>query len=272
MAAAGPASGPLLHDEYLGRTYDRVGDGYRYNDDRTGAPADGVRFILYEVDPVTHEPGDTEVGHVDIIDESAGNSLVARVIVVTGGVEHINYTVSATLLIGEQLLGFAVLGFISDGTDRVDVDLSITFTNDGAVSTATVTQVIGVPTRDFEVDATAVLTFNAETQLGSLDVDGTFSQGAHTVSIDALVEFGEGDHASEGGTVNISVDGVLFAVVTITENGETGVETVTVTNGTGGELTAGEAEAVRNIFDGLDGLFDDRFEDFIRPVNRLFPD
>ena len=269
LAAAGPANGPLLRSDLLGRTYERVGDDYRHNSDRTGAPADGVRFILYAKDPVTGAQTGDEVGHVDLIDESEGASLVARVIVVTGGVEHINYTVSATLLIGDQSLSFAVLGFISDGTDRVDVDLSMTFVTDEPVSTATVEHVIGVPTRDFELDATAVMTFNSETLQGSIDVDATFAQGAHTVAVDALVEFGEGDNATESGTVNISVDGALFAVVTVTENAD-GVETVTVTNGAGGELTAAEATAVRKIFDAFEDLFDDRFEDFIRPVNWMF--
>ncbi|HIF06643.1 MAG TPA: hypothetical protein EYQ64_06725 [Gemmatimonadetes bacterium] len=112
---------------------------------------------------------------------------------------------------------------------------------------------LGVPTRDFEVDATAVLTFNAETYSGSMDIDATFDQGDHTVTVDALVEYGEGDNTSahEGGTVNITVDGVLFAVVTVSEDPETGVETATVTDGNGGELTAAEAQAVRASFCGL---------------------
>ena len=262
FAAAGPASAPLLPDEFLGRTYDRAGGDYRHNVDRTDAPADGVRFILYEVDPITGDPGDTEVGYVDIIDESTATAYVARVVVVTGGVEHINYTVSA--VIGTQSVGFTVSGFISDGTDQVDVDLSMTFVDAAPVSTATVQHVIAVPTRGFEVDATAVFEFNSETLLGSLDVDATFMQGAHTVTVSALIEFGEGDNPSESGTVDISVDGQLFAVVTV--NGDT----VTVQNAAGGQLSAVEAEAVHDIFDALEDLFDDRFEDFVRPVGWLF--
>lgn len=262
FSAAGPAAGPLLPQDFLGRTYDRFEGQYRHNSDRTDAPVDGVRFILYEVDPVTHDQGVTEVGYVDLIDESTETAYVARVIVVTGGVEHINYTVSAVL--GIQSIGFTVSGFISNGTDHVDVDLSMSFVNDAPVSTATVHHVIAVPTRDFEVDATVVMSFNSETLQGSMEIDGTFMQGTHTVTVSALVEFGEGDVPSEGGTLEISVDGVLFAVVTIQG------DTITVRNALGGELDAVQAQHVRNIFDGLENLFDDRFEDFIRPVSWLF--
>ena len=262
--AESPALGTLLHDDLRGRTYDRDGGDYRHNDDRTDAPADGVRFILYEVDPVTGEPGDTEIGYVDIIDESTDLAYVARVIVVTGGVEHINYTVSVGE--GTESVRFEVVGFISDGTDRVDVDLSMSFVNEEGVSTATVDQLIAVPSRDFEVDATTVAEFHHETEQGSITVDAAFMQGVHTVTVSALIEFGEGDgdDGTDSGTVEIRVDGLLFAVVTVDG------DTVTVQDASGGELTAREAGAVRNIFDALEDLFDDKFEDFIRPVNWLF--
>lgn len=263
FAASGPASGPLLPVDFLGRTYehDQFGE-YWHNPDRVGAPANGVRFILYEVDPITGVQGSTEIGYVDLMDESTTLAYVTRVVAVTGGVERINYTVSA--VIANQTLSFTISGFISDGLDRVDIDLSLSFADTFPVSSATVAYLISVPTRGFEVDATVVLTFNNETLQGSIEIDGSFMQGAHTVTISALVEFGEGDVPTEGGTVEIHVDGQLFAVITISN------ETITVQNGTGGALTAVEADAVRSIFGGLDSLFEDRFEDFIRPVAWMF--
>jgi hypothetical protein len=265
FAAVGPASGPLVPLDFLGRIYDRDVDGYRHNPDhpdRLDVPENGVRFILYEVDPVTHEPGSTEIGYVDLLDESTELAYVARVRVVTGGVVRINYTVSAA--VGTQTLEFTVSGFIGDGTDEVDVHLSMTFVNDAPISVATVEHLISFPTRHFEVDATVVFTFNDETLEGSIDVEGTFMQGTHTVTVDGVIEFGEGDFPSEGGTFEIHVDGQLFAVITIDG------ETRTVRNADGGELTGTDARSVRDIFDGLEDLFDDKFEDFIRPVAWMF--
>lgn len=261
--ATGPASVTLIPAEWLGRTYERDAvDGYWWNPDRTGAPTNGVRFILYAVDPVTDEPTTTEVGYVDIMDESTDLSFIARVVVVSGGVEHINYTVSATF--GTQTFGFEVSGFIGNGTDVVNVDLSVSFTHAEPTSTATVTHVLSVPSRDFEVNATRVLEFNRETFQGSMDLDATFLQAAHTVAISGVITFGEGDVPFRDGTFEFFVDGQLFATVTLSDG------TVTVVNADGGDLTTTEAQAVRNMHQRLESIFDDRFDDFVRPVSRLF--
>ncbi len=262
--AAGPASGPLLPDEFAGRTYIRDVEGYRWDETRSDAPTNGVRFVLYEVDPVTREPGTTEIGYVDLLDESTLDAYVARVVVVTNGVERINYFVSAG--VQDLTLTLTVSGFIGDGTNQIDVDLSVSFVEDGPISVATVEHVFAVPARDFEVEARVVFEFDDVTLAGSIDVDASFMQGAHTVTVDGLISFTESDNPSEGGSFAISVDGQLFATVTVDG------DAVTVQNSTGGELTSGEAQHVRNIFDGLDDLFDERFEDFVRPVRWLFDD
>ena len=263
FAGAGPGSAPLLPDEILGRTYDRVNDEYQHDPARTDAPATGVRFILYEIDPITRQPGTTEVGHVDVRDESTLLNYVARIIAVTGGVERINYTVRA--VIGFQTVGLTVSGFISDGADEVNVDLSVTFVDNAPVKIATVDYHVSIPTRDdFEVDATVVFEIDEVTQDGSIDVEGTFMQGAHTVTVSGVIEFTEGDFPTEGGTFEIHVDGHLFATITIDG------ETITAQNADGGQLTGAEAEAVRDIFDGFEDLFEERFEDFIRPVAWMF--
>ena len=260
--AAGPAAGPFIRPYLFGRTYDRGPEGYRHNELRTDAPANGVRFILYAIDPVTREPSDVEIGYVDLLDESTDLARVVRVVAVTDGVERINYTVSAT--IGSQTAGFAVVGFISDGTDVVEIDLSMSFVEDGPVSVATVEHLIAVPTRNFEVDARVVFTHNRELLTGSVNVDATFMQGRRTVTVVGGMEFSDGDVPTRGGGYEITVDGQPFATITM------GGGSVTVTSDTGSALTAGQRAAVRSIFDGLEDLFDNRFEDFVRPVAWLF--
>jgi len=260
---AGPASVSLIPMDFLGRVYDRGLDGrYRHNTDRTDGPEFGVRFILYERDLDTHEVGDGVIGYVDLLDESTDLAYVIRVVVVTDEVERINYTVSAT--IADQSFSLAVSGFIGDGVNEVHVDLSMTFVEGFPVSTATVDYLISVLERDFEVDATVVFEFNEDKLEGTVNVDATFMQGHHTVTVDGLITFSEGTVPSEGGTFEIHVDGELFAVVTVDG------DTVTVRNASGGELVSAHAQAVRTIFDGLEELFEERFEDFIEPVAWLF--
>ncbi len=260
--AAGPASVDVIPGDFHGRVYDRLDGRYRHNTDRTDGPEFGVRFVLYERDRDTHEVGASVIGYVDLLDESTDLVHVVRVVVVTSEVERINYTVSAE--VADQSLTLAVSGFIGDGTIQVDVDLSVTFVHAFPLSTATVEHLITVPARDFEVHATVIFEFDDEALEGSMDVDASFMQGAHTVTFDGVIAFSEGDLPPEGGTFKIHVDGDLFATITVDG------DSVTAQNASGGELDHAHAEAVRAIFDGLDEMFDERFEDFIEPVDWLF--
>ena len=265
FAAVGSAAGTLIPSNFLGCTYDPAVDGFREIPDCADpdAPENGVRFILYEVDRETHELGGTAIGYVDLLDKSTDLAHVARVVVVTNEVVRINYSVSAVL--GTQSLGFTVFGFIGDGTDRIDVDLSITFVHDYPVSIATAEYLISVPSRDFEVDARVVLEFDEQLLHGSVDIEATFMQGHHTVTVTGVIT-SEDDFLTEGGDFKIHVDGQLFATISLEG------DTPTVRNADGGELTAVEREAVHSIFDGLESFFEERFEDFTRPVAWLFGD
>ena len=260
--AAGPASVDVIPVDFHGRVYDRLDGRYRHNADRTDGPEFGVRFVLYERDLDTHEVGAGVIGYVDLLDESTDLADVVRVVVVTGGVERINYTVSAA--VGNQSFTLTVSGFIGDGTNEVHVDLSMTFVDAFPVSTATVDHLISVLERDFEVHATVIFEFNDETLEGSVDVDATFMQGHHTVTVNGVITFSEGTVPSEGGTFEIHVDGDHFATITVDG------DTVTVRDASGGELLHAHAEALRTIFDALEEMFDERFEDFVRPVAWLF--
>jgi hypothetical protein len=257
--SASSAGLTLIPQDFLGRTYEHGVEGYYWNNDRIGAPDNGVRFILYEVNPVTHDIGGTEIGYVDVIDESTDLSRIARVIVVSGEVEHINYTVSATL--GTNSAGFAVSGFFGDGTDQVQIDLSMGFVNTDLTSTVTVDYVIEVVSRGFLMDATLVMVHDRETQMGSATIEVTFQQNGHAVQMTG--DIGDLDEG-ENGSIEILVDAQPFATVTFTG------DSVTVVGHDGEPLSADHAAAVRSMFHGIEDLFNDKFEDFVRPVSWLF--
>ena len=275
LARAVSASSPaltLIPADFLGRTYEHGAEGYFYNADRAGAPLNGVRFILYEVNPITHDVGQTEIGYVDVLDESTDLSRVARVIVVSGEVELINYTVSQTIVTGSSnSVGFAVAGFFSNGTDRVDLDLSSEFVTTGLTSTVTVDYLIEVVSRGFLMDASMVMTHNRETMGGSATINVTFQQNGHSVQMTGGFDMTD---LSETGSIEILVDSQLFATVTFTGEtvaGETVTgKTITVVGPDGEALSADHAEAVRKIFHRIENLFDEKFEHFVRPVSWLF--
>jgi hypothetical protein len=119
----------LFPADWLGNTYVYNPDTQTYVLDaqRTGAPADGLRLILYAVDPALHTillPLD-EVGYLDLIDVSTASEDAVQIVAVVNGVTFIDYTASAA--VGTSATVSAV-GYLSNGTSRVDFDLSVTAT------------------------------------------------------------------------------------------------------------------------------------------------
>lgn len=120
-----------LPSEVLGKTFEFDADSGSYvESDRTGAPGNGVRFIVYAIDPISHEPiVDTEVGYVDLIDlsPSSTSSVGLRMLLVSGGTTYLDYKFNAAPGLNSVVLG--VDGYLSDGTSRLnfDVDMNATF-------------------------------------------------------------------------------------------------------------------------------------------------
>lgn len=120
IAAAEPgvARVPRLPSEIRGTTLVLDPETLRYVPDpeRSGAPENGVRFILYPVNPVTQQPVlDAEIGYADLIDEGEElpDGIALRLEVVSGDVAYLDYRVSAG---GTETSGsLTAAGFITDG-------------------------------------------------------------------------------------------------------------------------------------------------------------
>ena len=248
----------LISENFRGRTYeyDAVA-GWVYNADRTGAPANGIRFILYEVNPITDEPGTTEIGWVDVMDESTATTGVVRLSVVSAGVEYINYTVSATVLVGS--IAFDIDGFVTDGTTQVNFSLSLSIDATFASAQAEIDYQIDVPSRDFSISANMVIVFDAGTEEGSITLEASFTQGANNVLIQ-----GSFDSLTGGGELEVLVNGNLFATITITG------DSLTIVGPDGGELSQEHMQALGEIVDALGEVFDDTFDNLFNPVEWLF--
>ena len=219
----------------LGKTYVySTADGHWVVSDRTGAPTDGVRFILYAVDPLTHQPVTplSETGYVDLIDHSGSSSVDVQVVAVSGTTTFIDYRVTAS---GSTSGGtIRVLGFISDLTDRADFDFKTSITFNGSTGSITVDYNLQVPTRDITID----FTLHAD-GFATTGANGDLSllmQGPH-----GRVEM-SGDFTSAGGTLAVKVNGAAFATVTVD-----GTFNPTVTGSTGEPLTDQESQAFERI-------------------------
>ncbi|HKG90412.1 MAG TPA: hypothetical protein VKA84_00895 [Gemmatimonadaceae bacterium] len=242
LSAAGTA---VLPPSALGRTlvYDPATHGYVVAPGRAGAPADGVRFVLYAVNPITHEPVTTaEIGYADLIDRgpSTTSGISLRLLVVSGGTTYLDYAFAADGSDGSGTL--SVEGFATDGTTRLNFEIGVQGRATATGGTLDVTFEFAVPARGFSASGHvqgASAAFGAE---ASAKVDLTVHTG------DATIVYAV---TSDSRTVDarVLVNGRVFATIT-------GDPQHPEVRGAGGRaLTAEEGEALRQLLGLADGVF-----------------
>ena len=251
---------PIFPANFLGMTFEWDETLGRYAiSERAGAPANGVRFILYAVDPFTEQPATplNEVGRLDLIDEGNAIATRLRVVAETGGVTRLDYVVSASYaLLGEDVQATATAeGFVSDGTRRLDFDLIQAVTLNNASGTMSVDLAYDLRMDDeglrVVVDASTEIDLSASDL--TLDVLMTITDGGNVTMFDAQIDQTD----SISGTVRhngepvVLIDGTMSAPV--------------FTDAAGDPLTNAEVAALAQIFD----LFDDVF-DFVETVFEPF--
>ncbi|MCU0621177.1 MAG: hypothetical protein MUC69_06725 [Gemmatimonadales bacterium] len=252
----GVASVEVLPPSVLGLTFvfDPATERYVAST-RTGAPANGVRFVLYTVNPVTGEPAEPlqEVGYADIVDEGTASTTSLRTTVVSGGTTYLDYRVDVTAGLNS---GVALVdGFVTNGVDRVNFDLRNEVRVGSGIS-ATLDYLLAVPTRD--------VTFDWQVALSDI-----LSEDAVT-EVDLQMAGPHGDVRLAGevvgldGVLAVTVNGEPFALVTVSAENPP-----LFTDPNGNPLTPAEQEALRRIFDLIeDGA--DVFEDLLDPIDDLY--
>jgi hypothetical protein len=123
----------LFPTDLLGKTFvwDVQLGHYVLDANATGAPADGIRFILYAVDPVLGRVLTplNDIGYFDLIDVSTASADAVQLVAVVNDVTYLDYTASASKSTTSATVG--AVGFLSNGTDQVDFDLSATLSGAG---------------------------------------------------------------------------------------------------------------------------------------------
>jgi hypothetical protein len=233
----------VLPSEVLGTTFvfDPETESYVASD-RTGAPANGVRFIVYAIDPLSGTPiVGTEVGHADLIDTSPSSQTSAgvRLVLVGGSTTYLDYAFTATGTQNSALLG--VNGFLTDGTTRVnfDIDASMAFAQEQL--SIDIDFSFTVPSRSFSI--TGAMDGIAGSTGGSGEVSLTIVSGGTHVRFEI---------AEDASTLNatVYVNNKIFATIT----GDP--ESPTVAGAGGAELTAEEAEALGELLYVAEGVFE----------------
>jgi len=234
--------------EHLGVTFTYNVDTDQYEaSDLTGAPTDGVRFLVYAVNGISGaviEPL-VEVGYADIVTTGTTNSATVRVELVSADVTYLDYSVGVTGSSSGATI--TVAGFVSNGDDRVNFDLDTHFELDSISGTVDFT--ITVPTRGgFRID------FEAEVAEGGAVTSNLEARGPHgTITI-------EGTQNGTSGSFEVAVNGELFATITVTQD-----QQPVIAGADGEPLTQEELEALEAVFAVFAGGFDFMF-DLLAPI------
>jgi hypothetical protein len=224
------AASAALPPGVAGTTYGYSGGTY-VPTDRTGAPANGVRFLLYAVDPVTFMPVEplVETGYVDITDLSGTSTQAARVQVVSGTTTYVDYTVTASNLTGM----ITVLGFVTDGTIRANLNLRTTVSSSGSL---TLVYSLGIPQRDVSINLSLTASGTTpETATIGLNLSMSGPNGAVSII---------GSFTATGGTLTVRTGGTTFATITLTDVAEP-----VITGADGLPLTADDTVALQRLFE-----------------------
>ena len=219
-------------DEHLGKTFVRNAETLEYEvSDRTGAPSDGVRFIVYAVNPVSGQPVTPlqEVGYADVAVTSTTTGGSVRLELVSGNVTYLDYTVGVTVNQSQTAGTITIAGFVSNGDDRVNFDMDLHLAED----TLTYDYTLSVPTRgNFRLDLEESRNLSTGTTTTSLELRGP--HGTITLT---------GSYTDAAGNFEVEVNGDPFATITVSAGSEP-----VITGADGEPLTEQELETLRNIY------------------------
>lgn len=222
---------------------------------RTGAPANGVRYILYAVNPLDHTLLlDVEIGYADLTDEgdSAANAGSLRLRAVSHDIVFLDYQVG---LVGSaDAAAVGVHGTFFDGTRHLTFELQAQGGHTPAAESQEVHARLAVPEDAFELTSAARAT--ADLEHGTQHVEHAIDIGGHEFVIVV-------DHAGDTAQASVGVDGTPFAQVNVSGS-------VTMILGADGKLLP---DAQREALGQLFGLFDQVSAGLTRllePVGVLF--
>lgn len=244
----------IISTRHLGKTlvYHAATDTWVVDPARTGAPANGVRFITYENDANGKPIPARETGYADLRDEgaTAGEAIVLRLVVVTRGTTALDYR--TRVLVQGQGGTINVDGFISDGTARLDFTVGLTARASGAKQLLDADFDLQVNTRNFRVQGTA-------RGIDETTGDGNISMTARHGTSSVAVELKSTSKTLDG---RLLVNGKVFATV----KGD--AKAPEFRGATGAPLTGPELLVVLHIVDMMDDVFD-LVEELVEPVDNL---
>jgi len=220
---------------------------------QTGAPANGIRVLLYAVNPVTIEPivPLQELGHVDLTDESTAQADQLGVLLTLGATTIADYTI--TLVTSTTSASLEANGFIRNGQGTGQVNFDFKNVIDSQAGTLESTN------RITGADGTSVYVRVAVNNTGATTLTVIVQLGSNGLQIDA-----QGDNATDAVTGTVKFNGTTVATI----GGSTSQPLFTAV--TGRTLSAAETGALLVIFAEAVSVSNDLSYAVFRPGNTVF--
>ena len=260
------SSGPIIPDLLYGTTFEwDVNTDTYVATSRTGAPSNGVRFILYAVSSITLTPVEplVEVGLVDLMDESTLNSLRLHIRVqgVGGTPTYLDYT--AAIVSNATSFTATVNGSLSNGLAGAALK-TLTFNVSFQVTQSGVTENASYDLNNPSVSVDVYLRLTASQSGFTVSLDFRFARPGELVRLLATINFsGVGNVLTVTGTITVTVNDGIYARATATGD----ADPVWVRHD-GSQLDAAELLALAGLFDAA-GRFMLFTTDLLNPVNEL---
>lgn len=224
---------PVIPDTLLGLTFEWNPDSLKYRPtSRSGAPQNGVRFILYREDGVTGYPDPAqEVGSLDIIDLAPASGAQLRFVVrgSAGSPTFLDYTLA--FLPAAQAFTVQANGYISNGRPaalerRFTFDASLTSAAlaNGLSETVDFVYDVNVPDVAVELHLASVGDTVKDTTITA--VDYRFSRLNENLRL-AGADTSANGGASSAATFAVTVNGDAYATLRLVN----GAATITDRNG-----------------------------------------
>jgi hypothetical protein len=236
---------------------------------RAGAPANGVRFILYAIDPLTGYPANpaTEVGYIDLMDESAAQPKLHVVVAGVGGTPvYVDYTVTLASQTSNAV-SITTAGYITNGASSPDsIRFAGTVAASGNAASITVTEDVSFDVNSRDIHVRDYQQGTVTQTSASLKVSFRFEHGSEVVTLDGALNV-DTSAGTVSGTITSHVDGGLFATCTV--NGTSTSFSLTCTGAVQGGLNADEQAALHHLGDASQKI-GALFQDILRPAINIF--
>jgi|GEM_PF-531539 hypothetical protein len=206
---------PISPDGHLVTMGDAIDDSYyttvftynpttqQYEDDGTNSgPANGVRFVLYDVVGGSIDPN-TPLGYLDVLDQSDPTKSEVAIVVtdLNGTVTYADYAVTLPDTFDPVAQTFDLLsqGTLSDGQDNVDFEMHLTQTSpDAQVVT------VGLAGPNSSMSLSVETTDDPQTDDSHFGLDITVQGHNETLRVNGAQEY-------DGGTGNYATNFVIRA-------------------------------------------------------------